>query len=163
MAQPAIRQIDPIAMFIQEHEDVLLHLRTLNKIAASIKEKGIDDELLKTLDESMQFIREEVEVHNRREEEALFPIVERYVDGPTRSLKDDHRHLARHFETLQEAAHAITLDKDDQEAIKQFLLVARTIVQIMVNHIHKENHILFPMLQRFLTKDELREVTRKML
>jgi hemerythrin-like domain-containing protein len=163
MAQPAIRQIDPIAMFIQEHEDVLLHLRTLNKIAASIKEKGIDDELLKTLDESMQFIKEEVEVHNRREEEALFPVVERYVDGPTRSLKDDHRHLARHFETLQEAAHAITLNKDDQEAIQQFLLVARTIVQIMVNHIHKENHILFPMLQRFLTKDELREVTRKML
>ncbi len=34
MAQPAIRQIDPIAVFIQEHEEVLLHLRTLNKIAA---------------------------------------------------------------------------------------------------------------------------------
>lgn len=163
MAQPAIRQIDPIAMFIQEHEEVLHHLRTLNKIAATIKEKGVDDELLKTLDESMNFIREEVEVHNRREEEALFPVVERYVDGPTRSLKDDHRHLARHFETLQEATRSITENRDDQEAIQQFLLISRTIVQIMVNHIHKENHILFPMLQRFLTKDELREVTRKMI
>lgn len=163
MAQPAIRQIDPIAVFIQEHEDVLLHLRSLNKIAASIKENGVDDELLKTLDQSMQFIKEEVDVHNRREEEALFPVVERYVDGPTRSLRDDHRHLARHFETLQEAAHAITQNRNNQEAIQQFLLIARTIVKLMVNHIHKENHILFPMLQRFLTKDELREVTRKLI
>jgi uncharacterized protein len=163
MGQPAIRQIDPIAMFIQEHEEVLRHLRTLNKTAATIKQEGVDDELLNILDKSMAFIKEEVEVHNRREEEALFPVVERYVDGPTRSLKDDHRHLARHFETLQESAHAITLNREDKEAIQQFLVVARTIVQIMVNHIHKENHILFPMLQRFLTKDELREVTRKLI
>jgi uncharacterized protein len=163
MAQPALHQIDPIALFIKEHEDVLHHLRSLNKVAANIRENGVDDELLKTLSKSMEFIKEEVEVHNTREEEALFPVVERYVDGPTRSLRDDHRHLARHFESLKQAAQAITLDRNDREAINQFLLTARTIVQIMVNHIHKENHILFPMLQRFLTKDELREVSRKLI
>jgi uncharacterized protein len=163
MAQPALHQIDPIALFIKEHEDVLHHLRSLNKVAANIRENGVDDELLKTLSKSMEFIKEEVEVHNTREEEALFPVVERYVDGPTRSLRDDHRHLARHFESLKQATQAITLDRNDREAINQFLLTARTIVQIMVNHIHKENHILFPMLQRFLTKDELREVSRKLI
>jgi uncharacterized protein len=163
MAQPAIHQIDPIALFIKEHEDVLHHLRSLNKVAARIREHGVDDELLKTLNKSMDFIKEEVEVHNRKEEEALFPVVERYVDGPTRSLRDDHRHLALHFESLQQAAQALTEDRHNREAINQFLMSSRTIVQIMVNHIHKENHILFPMLQRFLTKDELREVSRKML
>jgi iron-sulfur cluster repair protein YtfE (RIC family) len=32
----------------------------------------------------------------------------------------------------------------------------------MVNHIHKENHILFPLVQKFLTKDALREIARRM-
>jgi hemerythrin-like domain-containing protein len=36
-------------------------------------------------------------------------------------------------------------------------------VQIFVNHIHKENHILFPLVQKFLTKDALREVARRMV
>ncbi len=163
MAQPAFRQIDPIALFIQEHEEVLLHLRTLNKVAAQIREHGVDEQTLSTLEKSMEFIREEVEVHNKKEEEALFPVVERYVEGPTRSLREDHRHLAQHFQQLEEAAHTIASNPTHQEAINQFLVTTRTIVQIMVNHIHKENHILFPMLQRFLTKDELREVSRKMV
>jgi len=33
----------------------------------------------------------------------------------------------------------------------------------MVNHIHKENEILFPLVKRFFTKEELRKVARLML
>jgi hemerythrin-like domain-containing protein len=40
---------------------------------------------------------------------------------------------------------------------------AEAIVQLMVNHIHKENQILFPLVKRFLTKEELREVAQRML
>jgi hemerythrin-like domain-containing protein len=36
-------------------------------------------------------------------------------------------------------------------------------VQLLVNHIHKENYILFPLVQKFLTRDALREVARRMV
>jgi iron-sulfur cluster repair protein YtfE (RIC family) len=70
---------------------------------------------------AVEFIDDEVSIHNRSEEEALFPVLEE----------------------LEE--------------------VSKVVVQLFVNHIHKENHILFPLVQKFLTKDALREIARRMV
>ena len=43
----------------------------------------------------------EVSVHNKREEEALFPVLERYVEGPTQLMRDEHKILRREFRKLR--------------------------------------------------------------
>ena len=48
-------------------------------------------------------------------------------------------------------------------AIKALSGIAQRVIQLFVNHIHKENYVLFPLVQQFLTKEELREIAREML
>ena len=112
---------------------------------------------------ALRFIEEEVSVHNYKEEAALFPVLERYIDGPTRIMRSDHKKLKKGFHQLSSAIHAVKKNRDSFSAIKKLRTVANTVVQMFVNHIHKENYILFPLVQKFLSKDELREIAKKML
>jgi hemerythrin-like domain-containing protein len=78
-------------------------------------------------------------------------------------MRAEHLILAREFRRLRRAAAALRKDGQKRAHIEDFLAVARIVIQIFVNHIHKENHILFPLVRKFLTKDALREVARRMV
>jgi len=90
-------------------------------------------------------------------------VLERYVEGPTRIMKQDHRRLKKGFHRLSEVIHDVERNRDSFSAIRRLREVASEVVQSFVNHIHKENYILFPLVQRFLTREELREIARKMI
>ena len=156
------RRIDPIAQFMQEHDETLVQLSALNKSSRSIAEDGFTADAFRRLHDAVAFVAEEVGFHNKREEEALFPVLERYVEGPTGLMREEHRTLKKEFLRLRKAFGRLELHHESKAAATEVALVARGIVQIMVNHIHKENHILFPLVQKFLTKDALREIARRM-
>ena len=157
------RHIDPIAQFMQEHDHALVELASLNKSSRSIAEDGFSPAAFRKLLRALQFIDEEVSVHNKSEEDALFPVLERYVEGPTKMMREDHKVLARDFRKLRKAVERVGMHRKDKAAARELEAVAKGVVQIFVNHIHKENHILFPLVQKFLTKDALREVARRMV
>ena len=157
------KHIDPIAQFMQEHDEALMHLSTLNKATHSIVQHGFSDDAYRKVLSSLHFIEEEVSVHNKSEEEALFPVLERYVEGPTRLMREDHKYLKKEFVKLRRAVTKLEKLKSSREVAVALESTSKTIVQRFVNHIHKENHILFPLVQKFLTKDALREVARRML
>ena len=98
-----------------------------------------------------------------KEGRALFPVLERYVEGPTRIMRADHRKLKKGFVRLKEAVKEVRARRDSFSSIKKLSTVTRDVVHLFVNHIHKENYILFPLVQKFLGKDELREIARKMI
>lgn len=154
---------DPIARLMQEHDDALLQLKLLSKAVRGIASDGYTGPHSRRMASALKFIEEEVSVHNHREEEALFPVLERYVDGPTRIMRDDHKKLQKGFVQLRNAVNELNKHRDSFSANKRLQEVANSVVQLFVNHIHKENHILFPLVQRFLGKEELREIARKML
>lgn len=154
--------IDPIARFMQEHDHALDQLASLSKAARTIEEEGLTPDAQRRIAKAMSFIDEEVTVHNRSEEDALFPVLERYVEGPTQNMREDHRILEREFVRLRKAERALRKKKDGKAA-EEFAEVSRHVIQIFVNHIHKENYILFPLVQKFLTKDALREVARRLV
>ncbi|HTK83324.1 MAG TPA: hemerythrin domain-containing protein [Bacteroidota bacterium] len=154
---------DPIARLMQEHDAALVQLKLLNKAVRGIASDGYTAPHFRRVSSALKFIEEEVSVHNHREEEALFPAIERYVDGPTRIMRDDHKKLQKGFVQLRNAVNELNKHRDSFSANKRLQEVANSVVQLFVNHIHKENHILFPLAQRFLGKEELREIARKML
>lgn len=156
-------QRDPIALLMKEHEDALSNLRQLKKSAADLKKKGFSEKTFKALLKAVEYVDEEVRHHNKHEEDALFPIVERYVDGPTAVLREDHHKMERIYKKLSYSIKTLRENTDDKIARAELCESAEDIVQLMVNHIHKENQILFPMIQRFCTKEELREVAKKLL
>lgn len=157
------KRIDPIAQFMQEHDETLVQLSSLNKASRALVDHGFNEEVYFRLLRAVEFIDQEVGVHNKREEEALFPVLERYVEGPTRLMRDDHKELAKEFRRLRRAVNRLKKNKASAAAARDLQIVAKGIVQRMVNHIHKENYILFPLVQKFLTKDALREVARRMI
>lgn len=162
-SQKRKQQIDPIAQFMREHDEMLGHLSSLNRASTSIAQHGFSVLAFNRILGALQFIEDEVSVHNKREEEALFPVLERYVEGPTRLMRQEHKNLKKDFHKLQRAVQKLEKKKKDHELATELESVARSLVQGLVNHIHKENHILFPLVQKFMTKDALREVARRMI
>lgn len=148
---------------MQEHDDALVQLAALNKYSRLIAENGFTADAYRRILSAVSFIEEEVSVHNKSEEEALFPVLERYVEGPTRLMRQDHKELKKEFRRLRRAVDKVGKNQKNKEAAEDLAAISKTIVQLFVNHIHKENHILFPLVQKFLTKDALREVARRML
>jgi hemerythrin-like domain-containing protein len=71
--------------------------------------------------------------------------------------------MKKEFRRLRRAVDKVGSHRKDEAAAQELAAIARVIVQLFVNHIHKENHILFPLVQKFLTKDALREVARRMV
>lgn len=162
-SQKGKQQIDPIAQFMREHDEMLIHLSSLNKASTSIAQHGFSVDAFDRINGALHFIEDEVSVHNKREEEALFPVLERYVEGPTRLMRQEHKNLRKDFRRLQQAVQRLEKKKNDRELAADLESVAKSIVQGLVNHIHKENHILFPLVQKFMTKDALREIARRMI
>ena len=157
------RSTDPIAQLMQEHNEALIQLKLLTKASQTLSQEGYSAKTFNQMSAALHFIEEEVSVHNHKEEEALFPVLERYVEGPTRIMRDDHKQLRKGFHQLSAAIADVKKDRDSFSAIKRLRTVSKTVVQLFVNHIHKENYILFPLVQKLLNKDELREVAKKML
>ena len=71
--------------------------------------------------------------------------------------------MARIYKKLHYSIEVLRENHDDETARVELAEAAEAIVQLMVNHIHKENQILFPLVKRFLTKEELRKVAQKMI
>lgn len=156
------RPVDPIARFMAEHDEALTNLAGLNRAARTLEEEGPSATTLKRMRSAIAFLQKEVDIHNRHEEEALFPVLERYVEGPTAAMKAEHRMLRRELRRLQAALRLVSATTTPgRESILQLRTQASEVVQAFVNHIHKENQILFPLVQKFLTKDALREIARR--
>jgi hemerythrin-like domain-containing protein len=154
---------DPIALLMREHEEALTKLHRLKKDAQELKKNGYSEKIFKSLLKAAEYVDEEVRVHNKHEEDALFPIVERYVDGPTSVLREDHAKMSKIYKKLNYSIKALKENHDDKTSRQELCESAEEIVQLMVNHIHKENQILFPMIQRFCTKEEIREIAKKLI
>lgn len=157
------RQIDPIARFMQEHDETLLQLATLNRATRMLAEHGWSEETFRSVSGSVRFLEEEIGTHNTREEEALFPVLEKYVEGPTAMMRAEHRELRKELKKLLSSSKTVARGGHSRQNLRQLQQRSTVVIQLLVNHIHKENNILFPLVQKFLTRDALREVARRMV
>jgi hemerythrin-like domain-containing protein len=156
-----MKTYDPIAQLIKEHEQALQKLQLLNRTTDEFIREGYSDERFERILSAARYIKEEVSVHNLSEEELLFPALERHVEGPTKVLRADHRELAAANREFEETIRRVRENHYDRTAITDLVSAAKNVVKIFVNHIHKENDILFPIARKFLSKDELRDIARR--
>ncbi len=156
--------INPLAIFISEHADLLVHLLKLNSVTKSIKKNGLSKKSLDIIAHVMATLEYEIGHHNKLEEDALFPILEKHVEGPTQLLKDEHKQMFISFAKLYKVFNKVNKAKINTKKDVELLTTStQEVVHIFVNHIHKENYILFPLLKRFLTKEELHKIAEKMI
>jgi regulator of cell morphogenesis and NO signaling len=91
----------------------------------------------------------ELEVHMRKEELMIFPVmrrtdVARSLDGPTSMLRDDHSEQQEMLEQIAAMTDGFTLPEGGCATWRALYAGAAEFKRDLVEHIHIENNILFP-------------------
>jgi hemerythrin-like domain-containing protein len=90
--------------------------------------------------------------HHGKEEEHLFPMLEAHgfvrESGPTGVMRTEHEQGRLHLRGMAESLDGAAAG--EAAAVRSFLLHARAYSTLLRQHIHKEDHILFPLANRAL-------------
>jgi len=149
----SIRIDDPIELLRREHDEALAVLDRLEIAVRNLAAPGA----LAAVKQAIAFLDEDVRAHNEREEEILFPAIERYlVQGPTAVMRFEHREL---WNLLGDLETAVRSTPPSPPVIFQRGMAAADLLR---RHIEKENGILFPMAQQMLSPDEMSAIARQM-
>ncbi|HNV04257.1 MAG TPA: hemerythrin domain-containing protein [Vicinamibacterales bacterium] len=139
---------------VTEHDAVLLALRILEKVEAAVAANR--EEAPEHLGQLVEFFRVFVDhCHHGKEEEALFPELERRGiprdGGPIGVMLMEHG-LGRE-RVAGMAAGLDELRKGVPGAVAAIRAHAAAYRDILRSHIHKENSVLFPMADRVVPAD----------
>lgn len=146
----------------EEHEVILGMLATLEAIAQQV-ETGKDVPPSVLLDLQDFFMLYADRAHHGKEEELLFPLLERKgvprVGGPVGCMLVEHdqgRELVRGM-----ARNATACAAGEALARRAWVEAAREYANLLRNHIWKENEVLFLMADRVLTSEEQAALARE--
>ena len=156
-----MKSYDPIAQLIKEHEQALQKLQLLNRTTDKLIQKGFSEGRFERILSAARYIKEEVSIHNLSEEKLLFPALERHVEGPTKALRADHKELEEANGEFEDSIKRVRANPYDRSAITDLVSAGKNVVRIFVNHIRKENDILFPIARKVLSKEELKSIARR--
>jgi DUF438 domain-containing protein len=141
-----VPQGHPLQILIAEHDEILDILDRLSKAKSKIEKMDSYDSNDPVFSELKELGKEllETEKHHEREEEALFPEVDKTgVTGPTRIMRMEHEDLWPRKERVDELAQNVAkMDfnkfKDDLKENTEYIVLT------LRDHIYKENNILYP-------------------
>lgn len=146
-------------ILMDEHEKILEMLEVLDRVCQNM-ESGSHPPA-EHLEGIIDFIRGFADhCHHEKEENLLFPALEKAGiprdGGPIGVMLSDHTAGRDHVRHMDAAVQK--LKNGEQGAQKHFAQHASDYIQLLANHIHKENHVLFPMGDRFMSDEIQREL-----
>lgn len=138
-----------------EHEAVLKMLDASEEAARQFDAGGkVPPETLADLLEFFRVFADQC--HHTKEEELLFPLLERKgiprEGGPVGVMLAEHEEGRALIREMAEAAEAY--QKGGDGAAARWSRAARAYAQLLRAHIYKENNVLFVMAERILTPEE---------
>lgn len=139
-----------------EHRVIEQVLNCLEVMANRTLAEGKVDAL--SADAALDFLQTFADgCHHRKEENHLFPLMEAKGfprdGGPTGVMLHEHEEGRSHIQAMRAAVKA--------KAVRDFVEHARAYVELLRNHISKEDHRLFPMAnQAFSSEDQTRLTER---
>lgn len=150
----------PIYVFMEEHNAILKHVEELRKkiqkVSGARNSGDVSYEIseLKRIAEHLM----EMEKHNVREENVLFPYLEKHgISEPPAVMWAEHNELKEKKKQLLSL-----LEASDKVAFKDFAgqltEVGGYIAEALSSHIYKENHILYPAALQTIGADEWSEI-----
>lgn len=153
----------PIHTFMEEHKIILGFLEKLKTSVERIKQAKSFDSIGEEM-EQLRNIAEhlmEVEKHNVREENVLFPFLEKHgISEPPAIMWSEHNELREKKKRFHEL-----VDKYETMSFKDFVRqieeVTAFITDMLSSHIYKENNILYPVGLRTITEGEWKEIRKE--
>ncbi len=157
--------IDPIAALKSDHEAVRAVLNNLEgylKKIGSVSSDGLRNNLINQLHEITAFTDKDLEIHFRKEEEALFPVLGNYIGvetGPIHVMLLEHKQSRELSAEFKARINNYLAAKD----FKSIIDLGNSFSRLLFSHIDKEENILFIMADTQLSPGEKQGIMEKML
>jgi len=153
----------PINILMEEHKILLQFLEKLDTFVNSVQQAGnisyVSGDITQLKHIAEDFL--DAEKHYLREENVLFPILEKHgITEPPAIMWMEHNQLRekkKQLYNLIENYNTINF----HEFKRQFSETAKSLNSILSSHIFKENNILFPTALRVVTEQEWRDARRE--
>lgn len=129
-----------------QHQEVLARLDAVEKGLAPSGATG-------WLADFVTYLEREVVHHFAIEEQALFPVLARHLpltQGPLAVMNAEHATFRELMQGLTVGFHSGDVERQER--------CTQDLIELLRQHIAKEDNVLFPMASRLLTADEQREV-----
>ncbi|WP_163149825.1 hemerythrin domain-containing protein [Anoxybacillus sp. MB8] len=111
------------------------------------------------LREKVQQFLQHLDPHSRREEDVLFPMMERYIGkqfGPIAVMEYEHQEAKQNIATFLQKTEMIR-----SEEAKQLASYVMNAYMILTDHFAKEEQVLFPMAEKLLSAEEKEELAKR--
>jgi hemerythrin-like domain-containing protein len=137
-----------------EHEGILIMLDILERISEQmISGKSANLDHLSKIIEFLSVFADQC--HHGKEEDILFPVLAKagipQEGGPIGVMLSEHDHGREYIGAMRKALEKFN---EGVDATEEFVRAARGYIELLRNHIMKENNVLFIMAENTLTKDE---------
>ncbi|MEE9611740.1 MAG: DUF438 domain-containing protein [Desulfatiglandales bacterium] len=153
----------PVHTFMEEHKIILDSLNELDSLIGRLKEKnsfesmGQDREKLKDIAHHLV----EAESHHQREEEVLFPALEKHdIVEPPEIFKMDHAEFRKRKQELYQLSHN-QQDYNFEEFKAKVVELGEYLTKELDSHIFKEDNILYQIALQVLSSEEWEEVKKE--
>ncbi|RME40278.1 MAG: hemerythrin [Planctomycetota bacterium] len=145
----------PCAVLKAEHQVILRVIEVLKRLVARIdKENTCDLEAMKQCVTFFRFFADAC--HHAKEEDLLFPVLEERgvprEGGPIGCMLEEHRQARAFTREMDEAVQAIESGRN--EALQEFRAAAQRYIDLLTNHIFKEDNVLFMMGDHVMTGED---------
>jgi hemerythrin-like domain-containing protein len=132
---------DVLVRFTMEHEQALAALDRLERAAVALDHGDPAEPHLRTVREVGETLTTTVRQHNEDEERVLFPLLGE--DAPCEPFRQEHQVLRELEQRLHSALEGPTPERD-------IPTVAHALVNLLREHIQREDDMLFPMAREML-------------
>jgi len=154
----------PIYILLKEHELVRGFVEEIIPLLPKVEQARDSESIENDLSKTGEFLKhlEEYDKHKIREENSLFPFLEKHgVTQPPAIMWTEHDEQRREIkEAKQVLENRKTLGFE--EFREKLLPHLRSLVQLIPDHFYKEEHILFPTALELLDDAEWRETKESM-
>ncbi len=168
-----------IKIFMDEHEEVLKVIEEFEKGIIEYKTNGykLKKEINESFSKFFKCFDEELLPHNRKEEKVLFPILNKKLIAAGEHSKGEKQVTAidvmedDHVKFIQLGALAFNLlglaTRMADERSRIFVLdtayeTSRELIELMKLHIYREDVTLFPLAQKYISKEEFSVLQKEM-
>lgn len=149
------KTMTPAEQLKEEHEGIGLMLTILEKVCAKMEAKEKVDQA--HLERIVEFFKIFVDqCHHGKEEELLFPAIIPMEGKLIGILLGEHSQGRSYVRAMGQGF--TRMEKFDSNAAAEYAANAQKYIALMIQHIQKENDVLFPMLDSLLAKKKQEEL-----
>ncbi len=144
----------PMQPLHDEHAELLPRIDEL-PLLADLADEVTPEELGERFAAVSTFLRDQLLVHARAEEAALYPMVERVMAAPgaTATMSRDHVEIGRLIGELAEIPLGARHEPAGADALRQLRRLLYGLYAVVTLHFAKEEEIYLPLLDEHLTAE----------